>query len=200
MNKEKMKKTAGTVYVIVNILRILLMAVTVIVLIAAAALLFLKEVPAEVFTTSLSLGNVSLQLAEGVVSVPVLQKISSAVLAAASVLLLMSIYGLGIIRNILKPMRDGRPFDTEISVSLRRLGFLVLFGGILSQLLGAAITRYMLGTAAVLQQILKEGVVTGITYRYSFSLEFLITALILFLMSYVFRYGEELQQEVDETL
>ena len=42
--------------------------------------------------------------------------------------------------------------------------------------------------------------VTGWTYNASFDMSFLAFAFVLFLLSYIFRYGAQLQQESDETL
>ena len=40
----------------------------------------------------------------------------------------------------------------------------------------------------------------SVSFRYTGSYWFVITALIIFFLSYVFRCGEKLQQEADETL
>ena len=46
----------------------------------------------------------------------------------------------------------------------------------------------------------KEGTIQSITSNYQIDLTFLVLFFILLLVSYIFRYGEELQQQVDETL
>ena len=58
----------------------------------------------------------------------------------------------------------------------------------------------MFADPALLEQLFKEGVVKNIMIRYNFSLTPLFVGGILFLLSYVFEYGEELQQLSDETL
>ena len=42
--------------------------------------------------------------------------------------------------------------------------------------------------------------ITGVSVTYSCDLSFLIYALVLFLMSFIFQYGSELQKLSDETL
>ena len=42
--------------------------------------------------------------------------------------------------------------------------------------------------------------VESVMYNYSIRLWFVAVALVLFFLSYVFRYGEDLQRESDETL
>jgi hypothetical protein len=51
-----------------------------------------------------------------------------------------------------------------------------------------------------LSMITENPMVESVTYNYSISLWFVVTALILFFLSHIFRYGEELLQESDETL
>ena len=46
----------------------------------------------------------------------------------------------------------------------------------------------------------KEGTIQSITANSQIDLTFLVVFFILLLVSYIFRYGEELQQQVDETL
>ena len=46
----------------------------------------------------------------------------------------------------------------------------------------------------------KEGTIKSITVNSRIDLTFLAVFFILLLTSYIFRYGEELQQQVDETL
>jgi hypothetical protein len=48
--------------------------------------------------------------------------------------------------------------------------------------------------------LLNPEVVNGYSYNGTFDCSFLVGAVILFLLSYIFRYGEELQRESDETL
>ncbi|MBQ1378420.1 MAG: hypothetical protein IIY76_00260, partial [Erysipelotrichaceae bacterium] len=63
-----------------------------------------------------------------------------------------------------------------------------------------AYTGSMFADPALLEQLFKEGVVKNIMIRYNFSMTPLFVGGILFLLSYVFEYGEELQQLSDETL
>jgi hypothetical protein len=48
--------------------------------------------------------------------------------------------------------------------------------------------------------LLNHDVVSGYSYNGTFDCSFIIAAVILFLLSYIFQYGEELQRESDETL
>ena len=98
-----------------------------------------------------------------------------------------AMYGIRIFRHILSPMKEGRPFAGSVSGDLRKLGWLdLILGG------GSILGSVILGAAAA--KVFTEEV------DLSFDLTFLFIAAVLFLCSYIFRYGEMLQQQADETL
>lgn len=108
-------------------------------------------------------------------------------------------YCLRVLRQILSPMKDGTPFASGIAAQVRKLGWTVLIGGVVAEI-GRAVAHLFEIRAYHLEQLLDPNAVSSISYNYSVSLWFVVTALILFFLSYVFRYGEELQREADETL
>ena len=104
-------------------------------------------------------------------------------LAAAAVVL----YGLHILRRILRPMKQGEPFAQSVSADMRRFGWLVLIAGGIASL-----------ADAIGQAIYASPDTMVVTRR--LDLSFLFVSAIIFLFSYIFRYGEELQRQADETL
>ena len=62
------------------------------------------------------------------------------------------------------------------------------------ELTGNTLTGYNLN------ELFLSDKVTGVSVTYSCDLSFLIYALVLFLMSFIFQYGSELQKLSDETL
>ena len=101
--------------------------------------------------------------------------------------------------SILAPMKEGRPFEGGISDKIRTLGWIVLVGGAVVEI-GRMISAVLELQAYDLSMITENPMVESVTYNYSISLWFVVTALILFFLSHIFRYGEVLQQESDETL
>ncbi|MBQ1319623.1 MAG: DUF2975 domain-containing protein [Solobacterium sp.] len=201
MKLEKMKKTAGILYTITNIIRILVIIAFVVVAVAAGVIFFIPGtvIPEGIITTSVSLGDVTVHLAEGAAVGTMDKSRFSIILAFAAVILLLTLYGLRMVKQILKPMKEGRPFDESIADSLRRLGHVVLASGIVSCVLAYLSQAAMLGVIDY-KELFNPALVTGVDIRSSFSFDFIIVALALYLMSYVFRYGSELQRESDETL
>ena len=201
MNDEKMIKTADTCYKIVSVLRIIVIAGAVLYAVGLMIILFSGIGNMPLSYNSLSFGGVTLHLAEG--ALPDQTISSSGILPAmlpASVILAMAIYFLTIMRRILEPMKEGRPFDTSVSQNIRRLGTSVLAGGVLCYAMEIVSGFFFQNQYDLLKELFREGVVDHITITHSFSLSFIFAALVLYLLSYVFHYGEELQRQSDETL
>ncbi len=120
-------------------------------------------------------------------------------LISAVIFSAVSWYGVKLLRGILVPMKEGRPFDAGISDKIRRLGWVVLIGGGVAEIVRFIAAVFEL-KAYDLSFLAENPVVGSVSFRYTGSYWFVITALIIFFLSYVFRCGEKLQQEADETL
>ena len=149
--------------------------------------------------TLIWLDTIKLQLNR---SIPVSGTLKSAV----SVILLLAViccgviaYGLQLLRNILAPMKDGNPFNNAVSLNLRKLGWLTVIGSVVYSVI-SAISLHFISGLYDLTALFKEGSIDAITVNYHYDVTFLIVAALLFLLSYIFRYGEELQRQSDETL
>ena len=108
-------------------------------------------------------------------------------------------YGLKVLREILSPMKESRPFAAGISDKIRKLAWTALIGGGVAEL-GQVISEVSMAQAYQIERLLNPALVESFTYNCSIDLWFVVAALILFFLSYVFRCGEALQQEADETL
>jgi len=107
--------------------------------------------------------------------------------------------GVGYIREILNPMKEEKPFDTIVSTNLKKLARLSINLGIFYNMIILSeqiMTVFVYG----LPGLLISEKVTHVGGMFNVDLTFLIYWAILLLLSYVFRYGEELQQLSDETL
>ena len=108
-------------------------------------------------------------------------------------------YCLKLLRGILVPMKEGRPFEAGIADRIRSLGWAVLFGGAVSEAGKAAAAVFEL-KAYDLSFLQAAPLVEEVSYKYTMDLWFVWAALLVFFLSYVFRCGERLQRESDETL
>ena len=107
--------------------------------------------------------------------------------------------GVGYIRQILHPMKEEKPFDSVVSTNLRKLARLSINLGILFNII---ILSEQIMTVFVydLPSLLLSEKITHIGGMFNVDLTFVVYWAILTLLSYVFRYGEGLQQLSDETL
>lgn len=106
---------------------------------------------------------------------------------------------LHILRGILRPMIHSTPFEGAIVSGLKKLGILALIFGIF-QNVANWLSIGMVSRGYDLNRLFVGGNITGVTVNYALDLDFLLIAAVLFLLSYVFHYGQELQQLSDETL
>jgi len=105
----------------------------------------------------------------------------------------------GAIRGILGLMVEGTPFHEHIVYYLKKLGWLTVASGVIGiissfVLQGNFLPRYDLGALFLSDKIV------SVTTTQTISLNFVLYAIILFLLAEIFRYGMELQQLSDETL
>ena len=108
-------------------------------------------------------------------------------------------YVLGVLRKILAPMKNGRPFEEGISENLKKVGLGVLIGGFVSELVGIG-ARILLIKAYSIDELFASAAITKTEFVFTMNLNFVLIACAVFLLSYIFTYGQVLQQESDETL
>lgn len=107
--------------------------------------------------------------------------------------------GIGYIREILLPMKEEKPFDSIVSSNLKKLARLCINLGILYNII--ILSEQIIAVFVYdLPSLLIGDKITHVTGMFHVDLTFVIYWAILLLLSYVFRYGEALQQLSDETL
>ena len=91
------------------------------------------------------------------------------------------------------------PFDVSVSNHLKNLAKYILVGGIVFNIL--EVCRIMQFKQTINFDLLfNTKYVTQINFDIRLHLSFLVFAALIYLLSYIFRYGQELQQLSDETL
>lgn len=107
-------------------------------------------------------------------------------------------WGLQILRRILHPMTQHRPFSGTGKL-LTKLGWVSLAVFAVENLTDYAM-QYIMENQYRFADFFLGGHITKVTYEFQPDTTFLLIAAVVFLLSGVFRYGEELQQLSDETL
>lgn len=107
--------------------------------------------------------------------------------------------GVKYIRQILQPMTQNQPFNSIVSNNLKKSATLSIILGVCYNLV-TLVDQLMAVFVLDVPSLLISEKITHVTVNYSFDFTFLAVSGTLFLLSYIFRYGEELQQLSDETL
>ena len=149
---------------------------------------------------SFDIGFLELQVAEGFAPDKWLVLLQAAItLTVGCRLAYDSRRGVGYIREILSPMKEGQPFAAIVSTNLKKLARLSINLGILFNIIRLT-EQIMTVFVYDLPGLLISEKITHVGGMFQVDLTFLIYWAVLLLLSYVFRYGEELQQLSDETL
>lgn len=202
---EKMQLTAKKLDTFFRILQIFISIALVASLVGLAIIgaYFLFDLSSAIIGTgygSVEIGFLELEIAE---SYPLSRDViilgAAGELALGFLCLLTGRVCIQCVRNILAPMAAGTPFSSEVSKNLGALARQSLSLGIklnLMELLG----NILAVQAYDLTGLLLSENITHVTANYTFDLGFVVVAAVFWLLSFVFRYGEQLQQLSDETL
>lgn len=121
------------------------------------------------------------------------------ILSGACVAVVLARKGIVYIRQILKPMAEEKPFDSIVGTNLRKLAKLSIVLGIVCNVVILA-EQFIMVFAYDLRGLILSDKIPVVGFNFELDLSFLYTWGILMLLSYVFQYGEKLQQLSDETL
>ena len=188
---ENLQKTARVLDVLA---RIALCVSLALILLVLGILVTAREIPelSGALSSALTAGAFHFILAEPV-SQPWAARLVLAALACA-----VSCYEITVFRRILRPMREGRPFD-GVARRLRTLAWVTLAAGFFLSL-GDALVSARFYYHLDYRTLFLNGSVLACSVEIQPNLNFLWPSLLLLLLSFVFRYGEELQRQADETL
>lgn len=103
------------------------------------------------------------------------------------------------IESICKIAMDHTPFDLSVSNHIKNLAKYILAGGIVFNILEVCRVMYF-KQIINFDLLFNPKYVTQIKFDIRIEFSFLIFAALIYLLSYIFRYGQELQQLSDETL
>lgn len=202
---DKLVSTARKIDVFFKIVDVLLKIAFVaclvcVAIVAAAGLFNLPDEMVGSFDQMMEIDHLTLHIADGYAPEfrsMLLQNALMCVLAA--VICFVAVLGVKTIRAILAPMKEGRPFHSEISKNLRKLGWQALIISLMGQAL-EAVSLLTVAATMKLETLLVSDKITHVDINIGFDLGVLIIPAVLFLLAYVFQYGEKLQTLSDETL
>ena len=163
-------------------------------------LIFGEKVIADAST--IEVGNMALHLAGNAgdyLNIGNVKASISVLLAVAALISAAVWYCLRVLREILAPMKEGSPFTAGTARKIRKLAWTVLVAGGIAEA-GMMLSSVFQIQAYHIDKLFNPSVVSNVTIDFKTGSLFVVPALFLFFLSYIFRYGEELQREADETL
>lgn len=197
---KKMKKAAGELAQLAKIGEVMWFGAGCLMVLAALNVCFFEPNILSGEPVTLSLGSVKVDVWGADFLSPGLSKVNFLVRALMfCVLCFLVIYAAKIARKILLPMKEGLPFDESVYKNFRKLGvFTLIGGGLISS--GRVLIDTMSYRAYEVQNLFIRDKIIECRLEPQVHLEFILIAFVFFLMSYIFRYGAELQKQSDETL
>lgn len=202
---DKMKKTAVRLDVVFNVLQVACIVAAVasgVALVMIVACLIFRFDPELIGTgyNVLDIGALELELAEAFAPDKYRVLVIGAVDMAMSVILALLGRACTLsVRRLLAPMKEGLPFHGSAAACLRRLALLSLVIGVVlnaSEIANQLLTSHICG----LEGLLVGEKIVAVELHSKLRLSCLVVSGVLLLLSYVFRYGQSLQQLSDETV
>ena len=198
---EKLMKTSKTVDTILKVVYRILQVAGVIIFVSigiCVAAELLGQLPmAEI--SGISISDVEFEFAEPMmVSTTFLVVDMSTVMVMALIVIATTCYLIKVLRNVLTPMIAGQPFGGTVSGNIKKLGIAIIVGGIIldvAQAVGSSVLLYRYNIPSLLSENISH-----INVNSEISLSNVLIGVLVIMLSYVFRYGEELQKQADETL
>lgn len=200
MNNSKLIKTAKLIDTIARIGGKIIRAFGIVCLIFTVLVLIFGEKMFVPGSLTLDLDFVKLHLSDEFQGITSLVKLFAiAGLLTGSILCFMIHHISVLVQKILAPMKMGRPFEEGIPSCIRQIARTFLIGGGIAELLGVA-ERILITRAYPMDEIFSSAAVSKVQYLFSIDLDFIWISCIILFLSYIFSYGQTLQQESDETL
>lgn len=199
---EKLMKTSKTVDTILKVVYKLLQVAGIIIFVGVGICLVAEALgklpPAEL--ASISFSDVELQFAEPQIVDNTFMAIQiGTTMVMALIAIAITCYLIKVLRRVLEPMKAGQPFDGTVSNNIKKLGITIIAGGLVIDTLeaiGSNLAFYMYDVA----KLFLTDNISKIMVNSEISLDSVLVGVLVIMLSYVFRYGEELQQQADETL
>ena len=196
---NKLSKTAKILSLLLNLLCWTVLAGSLVYGCTSAVPLF-SDLKGETTISGITLDYLKLYSSTGgiPVNLSALKKMSAVTMLVYFGEVPLMCWGLQLLRKVLRPMAEHRPFSGT-GKTLQKLGFVSL-----------AIALVENGTDYWLHSIMEHGyhladlfrgsLITDVDFLFQVDYTFLLAASVFFLLSWVFQYGEELQQLSDETV
>ncbi len=194
---NKIIKSSKVIYKILQVIFWVLVAALGISAVACVLAIFIED-EAAVGDVLLQLGDYELTL-KGEYSSQQLDTMFIVTFVNVLILGTAACYIVKVLQGVFRPMSLGEPFSGTVSSALKRLAFAVLFTGVAGAVL-QTITNAVYFTTFDIPSLFAADKVSSCVVAVTADFSFVVWFVIFLLLANVFRYGEQLQRESDETL
>lgn len=201
MNNEKLVKNSKTVWAVLKIFEVCCIIGVAVIIVAEV----LFAIPA---TSKTLVGNTNIMNIESfkiilsdtsVVNASSLKTMLIVMLVPYLVYVFIIWYGTKLLEKVVEPMKEGKPFAEGSAAKMKKFGIVIIVGGLFANIC-KAVSYVFLKESFDFDRIFNKSVVTDCSYDFDLDIGFIVAALVVFMLAYVFSYGESLQIESDETL
>ncbi|MBQ2755983.1 MAG: DUF2975 domain-containing protein [Oscillospiraceae bacterium] len=200
MNEKKLVNSAKTFDTVAKVCGGIFRVVAIVLFVFAVLVIIFGNKMYEVGSFTLDLDFVKIYLADKYQTADMPMQIFTVVsLAVVGGLLFAASYVIKLLRDILKPMKEGRPFEESTPKKLRTVAWIELAGGFVLELLGIA-ERMVTAHIYPMEEIFSSSAIANVEYAYTMDFGFVLVFCVIMVLSYIFSYGQKLQRESDETL
>ena len=194
---KKMKQSANLLYNFFNVFFWLTIVATCVLVVASVVLLILN-IPPE----TLEIGIITFDLNTDAVNFNdfKLKFLMITQMFSAIVSCVFSIFICKKLKDILRPIKNGEPFMDSAGKNVRKLGNIMLIFGIASviaQIVSTIALGIFMGDYGY---IFTNDYILSCSIINKYDISWVIGALFMYLIAYIFDYGKQLQELSDETL
>lgn len=159
-----------------------------------------SDVTVSTFVSGITLDNIQFYSSTGGISVSpaAMRNMNLVSLTVYFLQIPLTAYGIQLLRKVLRPIIDQRPFSGT-SHLLKKLGWVCLLITAIENLTNWGML-YIMEHQYRIADLFLGSTITRVDFLFEPDISFLLVAIVVFILSSVFRYGEELQQLSDETL
>ena len=196
----KLTQTAHTIDRIVKICANIFKAFVIVLLVFSVLVPLLGEKIFAAGSVTAELGFVKLHLVPEYQGITAMVKIYTVVsLLCGCVGCAMLAFICSLLRQILAPMKEGRPFEKRVCTDMRKIAWAILIGGGINEVLKLIEQIFVIKTLPM-DCLFSADVVASREYLFSIDGGFVLLFFVILFLSYIFSYGQSLQQEADETI
>ena len=194
---KKMKQSANLLYNLFNVFFWLTIVATCVLVVASVVLLILN-IPPE----TLEIGIITFDLNTDAVNFNnfKLKFLMITQMLSAIVSCVFSVFICKKLKDILRPIKNGEPFMDSAGKNVRKLGNIMLIFGIASaiaQIVSTIALEIFMGDYGY---IFANDYILSCSIINKYDISWVIGALFMYLLGFIFDYGKQLQELSDETL